>query len=184
VTYIRLLENIILVVRGVVGFCEITCLKGGIISELIWRPQIFNLSSELVIVELSVVRLLIHPCFLSYTLIPTLKCCFLLWWMSLILILVNGLFVATTEVGLHNDCLVTSVLLLYGHTCIKGLTALHLLIWKVMKIGSTSSVVAKELCGSYHRSVKSRCINCILQDCTLYIYNLSACYRTYDAAVD
>ena len=54
--YYGLLENIFLKVRWVVCTCEIASLKGGIIGEMIRRPQVLHLSSELVIVELSVIR--------------------------------------------------------------------------------------------------------------------------------
>ena len=71
--YYGLLENIFLKVRWVVCTCEIACLKGGIIGEMIRRPQVLHLSSELVIVELSVIRFQINCGFVASKILDPLQ---------------------------------------------------------------------------------------------------------------
>lgn len=122
--YYGLLENIFLKVRWVVCTCEIACLKGGIISEMIRRPQVLHLSSELVIVELSVIRFQIDCGSLAPKLLAPLQYSFLLLRVCLILILLNLMFVAPTKMGMEHGLLVACMLLLRWHTSIKGLAAM------------------------------------------------------------
>lgn len=70
----------------------------------------------------------------------------------------NGLFIALSKVRMHKRRLVTSVLLLYWHACIKRLAALQLLKGIVVKNGSTRGVMTKKLSGSYHGGAQSGCI--------------------------